>query len=120
MADAPKLKDYFTAEVIGEIGERICAVHPPFDTDTFVTNALGSAWEELTFTQRSRSIADALWAGIGLDVAATLDVLVAALPDELDDPEGVLNESFWCGRSAMRLPHTPSTTSMQASTRARP
>jgi len=95
MADTPKLKDYFTAEVIGKIGERICAVHPSFDTNTFVTNALGSAWEELTFTQRSRSIADALWDGVGLDVAATLDVLVAALPDELDDPEGVLNESFW-------------------------
>ena len=94
MADAPKLKDYFTAEVIGDIGERIRSVHAPFDTNAFVTNALGTDWNGLTFTERSRRIANALWAGIGLDVVPTLDVLVAALPDELDDPEGALNEGF--------------------------
>lgn len=95
MADAPRLKDYFTAEVIGAIGERIRSVHGPFDTDAFVTGALGDEWDGLTFTQRSRSIADALWAGIGLDVISTLDVLVAALPGGLGDPEGALNEGFW-------------------------
>lgn len=95
MADAPKLKDYFTNEVIADIGERIRSVHPDFAVEPFVAHALGDDWDGLTFTERSRSIADALWAGIELEVAPTLDVLVAALPDELDDPEGVLNESFW-------------------------
>lgn len=95
MADAPKLKDYFTAEVISETGERLRAVHPPFDVDQFVVTSLGDAWDDLTFTERSRRIADGIWAGIDLDVVDTLGVLTAALPSELDDPEGVLNEGFW-------------------------
>lgn len=95
MADAPKLKDYFTPEVIADTGERIRTVHPSFDVTAFSEAILATGWNELTFTARSRRIADALWSGIALDVEPTLDVLIAALPSELDDPEGVLNEGFW-------------------------
>ncbi len=100
MADAPKLKDYFTAEVINQIGERIRSVHAPFDVDAFVHGVFmadgpGSSWDAATFTERSRRIADVLWTGIGLEVVPALEVLVAALPDELDDPEGALNQGFW-------------------------
>lgn len=95
MADAPKLKDYFTADMIGVVGDRIQSVHAPFDTETFVAAALGPDWDDLTFTARSRHIANALWSGIGLEVEPTLEVLLAALPGELDEPEGVLNDGFW-------------------------
>lgn len=95
MADAPKLKDYFTAEVIGQIGERINSVHAAFDTTSFVADVLSPGWDDLAFVARSRHIAGALWTGIDLDVEPALDVLMAALPDELDDPEGVLNDGFF-------------------------
>ncbi len=95
MADAPKLKDYFTADVIAETGKRIRSVHPPFAVERFVADVLGSGWDELAFTARSRRIAEALWAGVNLEVEPTLDVLLAALPSELDDPEGALSEGFW-------------------------
>lgn len=95
MADAPKLKDYFTAEVIRAIGERIRSVHPSFDTDAFVVTVLDSGWDDLAFVARSRHIADALWVGISLGVEEALDVLMAALPEELGDPEGVLNDGFF-------------------------
>lgn len=95
MADAPKLKDFFLPHVISDIGDRMQSVHAPFDTKTFVATVLEPGWDDLTFTARSRHIADALWSGIDLEVEATLAVLMAALPSELDDPEGVLNEGFW-------------------------
>lgn len=95
MAEAPKLKDYFTAEVVVETGRRVHAAHPSFDMNRFSADVLDNGWEALTFTARSRRIADALWAGIDRDVEATLDVLLSVLPEELDDPDGVLNEGFW-------------------------
>ena len=95
MADIAKLKDYFTEEVIQRTAERVHAVHPPFAVEPFVAACLADGWDGLTFTQRSRRIADSLWIGVGLDVVATLGVLTAALPDELENPEGALNEGFW-------------------------
>lgn len=95
MAEAPKLKDYFTEQLVRDIGARIATVHPDFDVDRFVEAAVGDGWEAAGLTERSRRIADALWATLDLGVEATLDVIVRCLPDELDDPEGVLNDGFW-------------------------
>lgn len=95
MADAPKLKDYFTPEIIGQIGERFRSVHAPFDTDGFVAAVLSPDWDDLAFVARSRHIADAIWSGLDLDVEPALAVLMSALPDELDDPDGALNAGFF-------------------------
>lgn len=95
MAEAPKLKDYFTSEVVHEIGERFRGVHPPFDVEAFTTQVLDDGWADLTFTARSRAIADGIWMTLGLDVDEAIEVMLATLPDELDDPEGVLNDGFW-------------------------
>ena len=95
VADAPKLKDYFTPAVISDIGRRIQLVHDAFDVEAFTDGVLAPGWDDLTFTARSRLIGDVLWHGIGLDVAPSLAVLTTALPGELEDPEGVLNERFW-------------------------
>ena len=95
MAEAPKLKDYFTRESITETGERIRRVHPPFEVDRFVGEALAEGWDQLTFTERSRRIGDAFWTVLDLAVEPGLDVIIGVLPEELDDPEGVLNDGFW-------------------------
>lgn len=95
MADAPKLKDYFDAELVRETGMRVKRVEPTFDVERFVSEAVGDDWGPLSLTERSRRIADALWETLGVGVVETLDVLVSVLPEELDDPEGVLNNGFW-------------------------
>ena len=95
MADAPKLKDYFTEELVRGIGERIESVRPGFDTDLLVARAVDDGWEAAGLTERSQKIADALWDTLDLGVEAALDVVTQVLPVELDDPEGVLNEGFW-------------------------
>jgi len=94
MAEAPKLKDYFTPEVVAHIGDRIKTQVPTFETATFTTNVLNNGWGDLTFTERSQRIADELWTGMSLPVRPALEALVASLPDELAEPDGVLNEGF--------------------------
>ena len=95
MSDAPKLKDYFTEEVIDDLGGRIQAVHRTFDRGTFVAAVLDDGWNERSFGERTRHIAEALRQGLDLDVAEALQVLVDSLPHELDGYEGVLNDRFW-------------------------
>lgn len=95
MADAPKLKDYFTADLVRETGERVNSVHPTFDVDQFVATTLTDDWESLALTARSRRIGDALFETLGLGVEPALEVVVAVLPEELDDPDGALNNGFW-------------------------
>ncbi|MEZ5380984.1 MAG: DNA alkylation repair protein [Microthrixaceae bacterium] len=95
MTDAPKLKDYFTPAVIDELGGRIAAVHGAFDRDGFARAVLDDRWNERTFTERTRHISEMLWRGLDLDVTTALQVLVEALPEELDGSAGVLNERFW-------------------------
>lgn len=95
MSEAPKLKDYFGQEQVVGIGRRIAAVTEGFDEAAFVEAALVADWEDLSLTQRSQAIADALWSTLSLPATEALEVLTAALPPELDRAEGVLNESFW-------------------------
>ncbi len=95
MADAPKLKDYFDAELVRETGMRIRRVEPSFDVERFVAAAVGDDWEPLSLTERSRRIAQAMWETLGVGVVEALDVATRVLPEELDDPEGVLNNGFW-------------------------
>lgn len=98
MSDAPKLKDYFTDEVIRGIGSQLAAHAERFDVDTFVaatvTPADGPPFSELEFTDRSRRIADSIESTASLDPVALLELLVRALPPELDGTEGVLNDGF--------------------------
>ncbi len=94
MSEAPKLKDYFDRQLIVGIGRRIAAVSDGFDEAAFVAAALTVDWEELSLTQRSQAIADALWSTLSMPATEALDVLTAALPPELDDSAGVLNDGF--------------------------
>ncbi len=95
MADAPKLKDYFTADLVRETGQRVNSVHPTFDVDRFVAATLTDDWDGVAFTARSRQIGAALWETLDLDVESALAVVVSVLPEELDDPDGALNNGFW-------------------------
>lgn len=95
MSDAPKLKDYLTPEVISEIGERFRSVHAPFDVAAFSAAVLDETWDELTFTNRTKRIGDAIWTTLGLEVEPGLAIVEAVLPEELDDPDGALNDGFW-------------------------
>lgn len=95
MSEAPKLKDYLTPEVITQIGERFRSVHQPFDVEGFSAAVLTGDWADLTFTNRTKRIAAALWDTLGLEVEPALAVVTDVLPDELGDPDGVLNDGFW-------------------------
>ena len=94
MSDAPKLKDYFDRELVGRVGRRIAAVRDGFDEAAFASAALRPDWEDLSLTQRSQAIADALWSTLSVPPTEALDVVTAALPPELDSSDGVLNEGF--------------------------
>ncbi|MEM9652827.1 MAG: DNA alkylation repair protein [Actinomycetota bacterium] len=95
MAEAPKLKDYFTPQVITEIGERFAATAPGFDVDRFCQAVLSNGWDDLTFTARTGRVGDVLWDQLGRDPLIALQHIEAVLPDELGDPEGALTEGFW-------------------------
>ena len=94
MTEAPKLKDHFDRELVVGIGHRVAAVSDGFDEALFVEAALSENWEDLSLTQRSRAIADALWSTLSLPATEALEVVTAALPPELDGSEGVLNGGF--------------------------
>lgn len=98
VSDAPKLKDFFTPEVVRSIGERVAGACPGFDLDAFdervMTPVRGDPFVDLEFTARSRRIADAIDSTAGLAPLELLDALVASLPDELDGADGVLNDGF--------------------------
>ncbi len=95
MADAPKLKDYFTPEVIEAFAQRVVTVRSDFDAPRFMSEVLDRGWDDLAFTQRSERIGDAFWSVLGMGVEPALEVIVSMLPEELDDPEGALNNGFW-------------------------
>lgn len=98
MSDAPKLKDFFTADVVRSIGTRFAEVRPDFDVDGYVDRVMspptGEPFGHLEFTARSRRIADAIDATAALDPSALFDVLVRSLPAPLDGSDGVLNDGF--------------------------
>ncbi len=98
MAEAPKLKDYFTEDVVRSIGDRLATHHRTFDVDRFVGRVMapddGEPFDTLEFTARSRRIADGIEATADLDPVALMDLLVRSLPPVLDAADGSLNEGF--------------------------
>lgn len=98
MAEAPKLKDYFTETVVRGIGERLAKHQTNFSVDKFVDRVLAPAgqarFSELEFTERSRRIADAIDEVAGLEPVALFDLLTRSLPPEIDGTEDTLNDGF--------------------------
>lgn len=98
MADAPKLKDFFTADVVRGIGQRVARYAHTFDVDRYVDRVLVPVSEapftELEFTARSRRIADAIVETADLPPIDLLGLLTRTLPNELVGYEGVLNDGF--------------------------
>lgn len=98
MADAPKLKDFFTAEVVREIGERVAAHADSFDVDRYVTLVDGVDGEEpfdgLTFTARSRRIAASIDTVAALEPPALFDLLTRSLPPEFEGAGEPMNDGF--------------------------
>ena len=98
MADAPKLKDYFTAEVVREIGERVATHAESFDMERYVTLVNGAADEEpfddLSLTARSKRIAAAIDEVAGLEPTALFDLITRSLPPEFDDTGEPMNDGF--------------------------
>ena len=98
MADAPKLKDYFTDEVVRDIGERVAEHAQSFDVDTYVELVAGNSgdepFDELTFTARSKRIAGAIDEVVGLEPPALFDLLTRSLPPEFEDSGEPMNDGF--------------------------
>lgn len=98
MSDAPKLKDFFTLEVVREIGERVAAHHSSFDVDAYVAIVVGGGgiepFGDLTFTARSRRIGVAIDTTAGLEPVALFDLLTRSLPPEFVDSGAPMNDGF--------------------------
>ncbi len=98
MADAPKLKDFFTRDVVREIGERLATHHTSFDVDEFAALVDGAAGEEqfdeLAFTARSRRIAASIDTVAKLEPPALFDLLTRSLPPEFEGTGEPMNDGF--------------------------
>ncbi len=98
MADAPKLKDYFTDDVVRGIGDRLAKHQKSFDVDVFVQRVLVPAGQQpfvdLEFIARSQRIADGIDHVAALEPVALFDLLTRSLPPELDGTDDILNGGF--------------------------
>jgi 3-methyladenine DNA glycosylase AlkC len=93
-----KLKDFFNASLVGEIGAALEAVHPAFDTKGFVRRGLDGL-DRLELLDRGWHLAEALHEHLPQPFPKAADVLVASL-----GPEHAGSDQF--GMAPFRyLPH---------------
>lgn len=78
--DSFLLKDFFNRETIGIIDEAISAVHPAFDSGTFLAAVFDDRWNERELKQRMRHTSTCLRAGLPTEYEAALQILVRASP----------------------------------------
>ena len=83
MADFPLLKDMIDRQLIKQIADRIAAVHPAFDRDGFVAEAMAGL-ESLELKQRFAWVADKLRVYLPDDYPTALGILLRIL----DEAEG--------------------------------
>lgn len=93
MAEAARLKDWFTPSRVRTVGRRIADVCPGFTVRRWVrdVDGLGRPFAELELTERTARLAAAIaaeFARIDVTGTAALDVIVAALPPEADESSG--------------------------------
>lgn len=83
---AEPLKNSFGPEVAIRIADMITAVHPDFDRERFLEQAL-DGFEDLELKARARLVADALATVLPRDRGAAMDLLVASLGPEIEGDE---------------------------------
>ena len=96
---AEPLKNQFGAEIVRRIAALVAAVHPAFDTEAFLRDAL-DGYDALELMPRGRHIADALRRHLPDDYEAALAVLMASVERAPTRIEGGSLASF------LFLPHT--------------
>lgn len=95
MADAPLLKDYFTPQVVHDIGEQFRRVKPRLDLPAFEAFICDDSWDEQTFTGRSKRIATALVHFLDSPPSDILDMVVGVLPGPLEGGDGTFSQNYW-------------------------
>jgi 3-methyladenine DNA glycosylase AlkC len=90
---ATRLKDLYGPEIPARIATAIAAVHPPFEAEAFLADAL-DGYETLELTPRARHIADTLARHLPTDYDDAIDILLASLGPPLDGDEDFGMEPF--------------------------
>ena len=80
------LKNQFGPEIPGKIARMISAVHPVFDADVFLSDAL-DGYETLELMARARKIAQALHRHLPEDFPAAIEILLDSLGPKLPTTE---------------------------------
>lgn len=87
-AERFSLKDHlFNADKLSLLAEEIARVHPAFNLDGFIVEVV-SRFPELELKQRIAWISDCVRRHLPADYREALSVIVAALPDRLDESLG--------------------------------
>jgi 3-methyladenine DNA glycosylase AlkC len=81
MAEFPLLKDFINEELVKQIAERICSVHPEFDSLAFVS-AVTAELDALELKARTRFIAEKLRQFLPADYPSALKILLAILAQD--------------------------------------
>ncbi len=100
MAEA--LKNHYGPDIPRRIAAMICAVHPSFDTRSFVKHVL-DGYEALELMQRGAKIADALHAHLPADFPAAVDILLASMDHQPVTAKGADKNPI---TAFLFLPHT--------------
>lgn len=83
---AEPLKNSFGPDIPVRIAEMVVAAHPPFDTDSFLSEAL-SGYEAMELTRRARHISAALRSHLPDDAEQAIGILVRSLGSEIEAAE---------------------------------
>ena len=83
---AEPLKNSFGPDIPVRIAEMVVAAHPPFDTDSFLSEAL-SGYEAMELTARARHISAALRSHLPDDAEQAIGILVRSLGSEIEAAE---------------------------------
>lgn len=89
-----KLKLWFDAELAILLSEKIEAVYPEFDTNTFC-KSVGSKIEFLELKDRVEVFADAFHQSLKENYLENLKILTAILGDENQEETGMFKEYYW-------------------------
>ena len=96
---AEPLKNFYGPDIPRAIARMIKAVHPAFDANAFLKDAL-AGYEALELMQRGRKIADALHVHLPADYPRSIEILLASI----EQPAGLTGGNPLA--SFLFLPHT--------------
>lgn len=91
---AKKLKEYYDAEYIENLSDKIQQVYPEFNRDLFI-ELVSKDIDKLEFGQRQLLIAESLKEVLDLDYPQSIEIFTKILGPELPSNIGMFTEGYW-------------------------